>query len=71
MKKIILSLSLMSMLVAGVAFANEKVTVCHSTGSEKNPFVEINISVNGWIHGHSHHAGDLLGPCDGGGGGEV
>ncbi|MFL5894512.1 MAG: hypothetical protein ACJ76Z_05295 [Thermoleophilaceae bacterium] len=42
-----------------------KITICHATRSEKNPYVEITISVNG-LHGHGptdsdpvsrHHAG--------------
>jgi hypothetical protein len=39
-----------------------KITICHATKSEKNPYVEITISVNG-LHGHGpaedphHHAG--------------
>jgi hypothetical protein len=30
------------------------ITICHATGSETNPFVEITISVNG-LHGHGGH----------------
>lgn len=70
MKKIISALSLFSViLVSGIVFAGDKVTVCHATGSNTNPYVELNISVNGWNHGHSHHNGDFLGSCDGDGGG--
>jgi hypothetical protein len=46
------------------------VYVCHATGSATNPYVLIHISINGWIHGHSHHQdgrdillGDKPGPC--------
>jgi hypothetical protein len=43
--------------------AGQKVLVCHKTGSAKNPFVVISISINGWNNGHSKHDGDiLLGP---------
>ena len=66
MKKIISILPLMSLLVSGVAFAQEPVVVCHSTGSEKNPVVEITVDSHG-MNGHGHH-GDS---CGDGGGGEV
>lgn len=42
-----------------------KVTLCHSTGSETNPFVEITISENG-LNGHDGHDGDLV-PAPAGG----
>jgi hypothetical protein len=56
-----------------------KITICHRTGSEKNPFVQITVSTNAW-HAHQRH-GDLnpvpAGGCPsgpqpeaGGGGGE-
>lgn len=41
-----------------------KVTLCHATGSDTNPFVEITISENG-LHGHDDH-GDLV-PAPAGG----
>lgn len=37
----------------------DKVTICHATGSESNPYVEITISQNG-LNGHQHHAGDVI-----------
>lgn len=47
-----------------------KVTICHATGSETNPYVEITISQNGWDNGHSKHGDDLnpvpAGGCPGG-----
>ena len=42
-----------------------KITICHATGSEKNPYVEITISVNG-LGGHSTHEGDII-PASAGG----
>lgn len=36
-----------------------KVTICHATGSETNPYVEITIAQAGWDNGHSKHADDL------------
>ena len=36
-----------------------KVTICHATSSNTNPYNEINVSVNG-LNGHSAHAGDII-----------
>ena len=38
---------------------DNKVTICHATGSDKNPYVEITVSVNG-LNGHSKHEGDII-----------
>jgi len=35
-----------------------KVTICHHTHSRKHPYVKITISMQAWLHGHSHH-GDV------------
>jgi hypothetical protein len=44
---------------------NGKITICHVTGSETNPYNEITISVNG-LNGHGAHDGDLIPmPADG------
>ena len=40
--------------------AHDKVTLCHRTGSEKNPYVVITIAREGWENGHSKHEGDRL-----------
>src|SRR6185436_2790079 len=37
----------------------KKITLCHATGSDKNPYVEITISYNG-LHGHEDHEGDII-----------
>jgi hypothetical protein len=37
-----------------------KITICHGTGSAKNPYVEITISVNATSDGHGTHEGDLI-----------
>jgi hypothetical protein len=39
----------------------EKVTICHHTGSKKNPFVTITVSENA-LDAHLAH-GDTIGPC--------
>ncbi|MGB2875442.1 MAG: hypothetical protein WBB76_08215, partial [Gaiellaceae bacterium] len=33
--------------------------ICHRTGSATHPYVVINVSINGWLHGHQKH-GDIL-----------
>lgn len=38
---------------------NDKITICHATGSEKNPYNEITVSVNG-LNGHGKHDGDII-----------
>lgn len=42
-----------------------KITICHATGSSKNPFVMITISVNG-LNGHDKHPRDII-PAPAGG----
>ncbi|TAK14689.1 MAG: fasciclin domain-containing protein [Anaerolineae bacterium] len=45
----------------------EKITICHATGSEKNPYVMITISVNG-LNGHEDHQnGEDIIPAPAGG----
>jgi len=48
-----------------VNIVNEKITICHATGSEKNPFIEIIISANG-LNGHEGHMDDII-PAPAGG----
>jgi hypothetical protein len=45
--------------------SNDKVTICHATGSKKNPYTEITVSVNG-LNGHDKHNGDII-PAPAGG----
>jgi ribosomal protein S14 len=47
---------------AGEQYA-KKVTICHRTGSKKNPFRTIRVSRNA-VRAHLRH-GDKLGPCSG------
>ncbi len=60
--KISASLSISALLIfpfLAVAKSVDKITICHATGSEKNPYVEITINVNG-LNGHSNHEGDII-----------
>ena len=60
LKKVLLLSSLATLASFSVAFASaEKVRICHATGSEKNPYKMLNISVNG-LHGHDGHDGDFF-----------
>lgn len=47
---------------------NGKIMICHATGSEKNPYNKISVSVNGF-NGHDKHSGDIIpapaGDCPG------
>ena len=40
---------------------NEKVTICHATGSATNPWVTITVDANG-LNGHDDHEGDIMNP---------
>ena len=42
-----------------------KITICHATGSEKNPYNEISVSING-LNGHGGHGGDIIPALAGG-----
>jgi hypothetical protein len=47
--------------------AHSKITICHSTGSATNPYVQITINTNG-LHGHAkHHDGRDIIPAPAGG----
>jgi hypothetical protein len=42
-----------------------KITICHATSSEKNPYNEITVSING-LNGHGKHEGDIIPALAGG-----
>jgi hypothetical protein len=42
-----------------------KITICHATSSQKNPYTEITVSVNG-LNDHGQHEGDII-PAPAGG----
>ena len=39
--------------------SSDKITICHATGSQKNPYTQITISVDG-LNGHGNHEGDII-----------
>jgi len=43
-----------------------KITICHKTGSAKNPYVEITVSDDATADGHTNHEGDII-PAPAGG----
>ena len=62
MAKILALLAAVMLLLSTVAVANDdKVTICHHTGSQTNPTVTITVSENAW-EAHQKH-GDTRGPC--------
>jgi len=48
-----------------LAIEDNKITICHATGSDKNPYNEITVSING-LNGHDKHEGDII-PASAGG----
>lgn len=42
-----------------VSPASTKVTICHATGSQSNPYTTVTVSSNG-LNGHSRHGGDIV-----------
>lgn len=45
--------------------SDDKITICHATGSETNPYNKITVSVNG-LNGHDRHEGDIIPAPEGG-----
>ncbi|HAV77094.1 MAG TPA: hypothetical protein DCX53_07055 [Anaerolineae bacterium] len=37
-----------------------KITICHKTGSAKNPYVELSVAKNATTDGHATHDGDII-----------
>lgn len=44
----------------------QQIAICHATGAEKNPYVEITISEQGVLNGHLPHHDDII-PAPAGG----
>ena len=45
--------------VAPVEVNDGKITICHATGSDKNPYREITVSIQG-LNGHDKHENDII-----------
>lgn len=64
----VLGASLLSLAVSGLALVAvtsasaeaNKVTLCHATGSESNPYVEITVAAASLKVGHGSHSGDII-----------
>ena len=52
-------ISLVIILAACSGGGAGKVTICHATGSESNPYEEITVDANG-LNGHDQHEGDII-----------
>ena len=64
----IASLALLATSAPAIAGPDDKISICHATGSESNPYAEITISENG-LNGHNAqgvHDGDIV-PAPAGG----
>ena len=48
-----------------VTITDGKITICHATNSENNPYNEITIDANG-LNGHGDHEGDIIPAPEGG-----
>jgi hypothetical protein len=69
MKRILAALGVTSLALFGAtatAFATdessdggEKITICHATGSETNPYVQISVDFHA-VEGHSQHSDDII-----------
>ena len=60
----VLALALVGTPTATADRPEEKVPICHATGSSKNPYRLIRVDPNGY-NGHDRHDGDLI-PAPGG-----
>jgi hypothetical protein len=40
--------------------AEEKMTICHATGSALNPYVQITVSISAVLSAHEKHDGDII-----------
>ena len=45
-----------------IAESEHKVTICHATASETNPYNEISVDKNSTAQGHDSHSGDIIPP---------
>lgn len=50
----------------GNSTSPDKITICHKTGSAKNPYVEITVSKDATMDGHANHEGDIIPAPEGG-----
>ncbi len=48
-----------------LVITKDKISICHATSSETDPYNEIKVSVNG-LNGHGTHAGDIIPVPEGG-----
>ena len=62
---LILAVLVAMLLISGASGDNDKITICHATGSVKNPYVEITVDRSG-LNGHGDHPKDII-PAPAGG----
>ena len=64
-KAALVAVAAMTVMSAGMAFAaQDKITICHATSSQSNPYVAQDPAKNGDVSGHADHTGPVWPAAD-------